>query len=87
MATASTQDGVIREIVETMRRLAGPHPGVRPVHAKGLVCAGTFRASPEAPRISRAPHFAGHPVATIVRFANGTGNPGAREDQRARPVA
>src|SRR5262245_15226532 len=79
MATAITGDAVIRDIVETMRRLAGPHPGFRPVHAKGLVCSGTFRASPEAPRISRAPHFAGPPVATTIRFANGSGKPDAHD--------
>ena len=77
MATASARDAVIRQIVETMRRLAGPHPGFRPVHAKGLVCSGTFRATAEAPRVSRAPHFAGPPVAVTVRFANGSGNPDA----------
>ena len=58
-----------------MRTLAGPHPGFRPVHAKGLVCAGTFRASAEAPRVTRASHFTGGPVSTIVRFANSNGNP------------
>jgi len=76
MTTPNARDTVIRQIVETMRRLAGPHPGFRPVHAKGLVCSGTFRASAEAPRVSRAPHFAGQPVAATIRFANGNGNPG-----------
>ena len=58
-----------------MRALAGAHPGHRPVHAKGLVCAGTFQASAEACGITRAPHFAGQPVSTIIRFANSNGNP------------
>src|SRR5216683_3233836 len=58
-----------------MRTLAGPHPGFRPVHAKGLVCSGTFRASADAPRVTRAPHFTGQSVPTIVRFANANGNP------------
>ena len=71
----STSPDTIRQIVDAMRTLAGPHPGFRPVHAKGLVCSGTFRASPEAPRVTRAPHFAGQPVPTIVRFANSNGNP------------
>ena len=57
-----------------MRALAGPHPDRRPVHAKGLVCAGTFRASAEASGITRAPHFAGQPVPTIIRFASSNGN-------------
>ncbi len=79
MATPSARDTVIRQIVETMRLLAGPHPGFRPVHAKGVVCAGTFRAAAAAPRVSRAPHFAGPPVATTIRFAHGAGNPGVHD--------
>jgi catalase len=75
MSASATPDPVIRQIVEAMRTLAGPHPGFRPVHAKGLVCSGTFRASADAPRVTRAPHFAGQPVPTVVRFANSSGNP------------
>jgi hypothetical protein len=30
---------IIAQLVETMRALAGAHPGLRPAHAKGLVCA------------------------------------------------
>jgi len=75
VSTAVTPESVIRQIVETMRTLAGPHPGFRPVHAKGLVCSGTFRASADAPRVTRAPHFTGQSVPTIVRFANANGNP------------
>ena len=75
MSTSATPEPVIRQIVEAMRTLAGPHPGFRPVHAKGLVCSGTFRASAEAPRVTRAPHFAGQSVPTIVRFANSSGDP------------
>jgi catalase len=75
MSTSATPEPVIRQIVEAMRTLAGPHPGFRPVHAKGLVCSGTFRASADAPRVTRAPHFTGQSVPTIVRFANANGNP------------
>ena len=75
MSASATPEPVIRQIVEAMRTLAGPHPGFRPVHAKGLVCSGTFRASADAPRITRAAHFAGQPVPSIVRFANSSGNP------------
>jgi catalase len=75
MSTSATPESVIRHIVEAMRTLAGPHPGFRPVHAKGLVCSGTFRASADAPRVTRAPHFTGQSVPTIVRFANANGNP------------
>jgi len=75
MATAGTPESVIRDIVDAMRALAGKHPGFRPVHAKGLVCAGTFRASADAARVSRAPHFGGRPIPAVVRFANANGNP------------
>jgi catalase len=75
MAASATPDPVIGQIVDAMRALAGPHPGFRPVHAKGLVCSGTFRPSADAARVTRAPHFAGQPVPTVVRFANGNGNP------------
>ena len=75
MPTSPTPEPVIRQIVDAMRTLAGPHPGFRPVHAKGLVCSGTFRGSSDGPRMSRAPHFAGQAVPVTVRFANGNGNP------------
>src|SRR5258708_25557943 len=79
MPPSTTPELVIRQIVEAMRALAGPHPGFRPVHAKGLVCSGTFRASADAPRVTRAPHFTGQSVPTIVRFANANGNPRSEE--------
>ena len=66
---------VIAQLVETMRALAGSHPGFRPVHAKGIVCAGTFRGTREARGISRALHLQGQAIPTIVRFSNGSGNP------------
>ena len=81
MSGTSGPDPIVAELVETMRKLAGSHPGYRPVHAKGLVCAGTFRATAEAKRISRAAHLQGQPVAAIVRFANSNGNPDAHDGQ------
>lgn len=75
MPASATPEPVIRQIVDAMRTLAGPHPGFRPVHAKGLVCSGTFRPSADAPRVTRAPHFAGQLVPTVIRFANSNGNP------------
>ena len=74
MATTTTPD-TIRQIVDTLQTLAGPHPGFRPVHAKGMVCSATFRASAEAAGMSRALHFAGPPVPATIRFANSSGNP------------
>jgi len=66
---------VIAQIVDAMTTLAGPHPGYRPVHAKGIVCSGSFRASSDARRMTRAPHMQGGTVPTTIRFANASGNP------------
>jgi catalase len=71
-ATAST---VVAQLVETMRVLAGPHPGFRPVHAKGIVCTGTFRGSEQARSVSRALHLQGQTVPSVIRFSNASGDP------------
>ena len=75
MSGSTTPGTVIAQIVETMRALAGSHPGFRAVHAKGVVCYGTFRATPEARGVSRAPHLQGEAVPTVVRFSNASGDP------------
>jgi catalase len=67
---------VITQLVDTLRALAGSHPGLRPAHAKGLVCAGTFTPSAEARRVTRAAHLQGPPVPVVVRFSNASGDPG-----------
>lgn len=53
----------------------GNHPGFRLAHAKGIVCEGTFEATPAAAELSRAAHFSGKPVPVTVRFSDGTGVP------------
>ena len=75
MSTSPASQAVVAQLVETMRALAGRHPGFRPAHAKGIVCAGTFRPSGDARRITRAPHLQGGPVTTVIRFSNANGNP------------
>jgi catalase len=81
MSASTTPPTVITQLVETMRALAGAHPGFRAAHAKGIVCAGTFRPSPDARRMTRAVHLQGPPVTTIVRFSNASGNPQAHDGQ------
>ena len=75
MPASTTPQSVLVELVDTMRALAGAHPGYRPVHAKGIVCSGSFTASADARRISRAAHLGGQRVPTTIRFANASGNP------------
>lgn len=75
MSPSAASKTVIVQLVDTMRALAGSHPGFRPAHAKGIVCAGAFRASGEARRVSRAAHLQGASVPTVIRFSNASGNP------------
>lgn len=70
-----TSQTVISQLVETMRALAGSHPGCRPVHAKGIVCSGAFRGAPAARGVSRASHLQGQMVPAIIRFSNASGDP------------
>src|SRR5215475_9152610 len=86
MAGAAASGSVIAQLVEAMRALAGSHPGFRPVHAKGIVCSGTFRGAPDARRVSRAPHLQGPAVPTVIRFSNESGNPDVH-DGLANPRA
>jgi catalase len=75
----TAQANVIARLVETMRALAGSHPGFRPVHAKGIVCSGMFRAAADASRVTHAPHFQGQSVPTTIRFSNGSGDPNVHD--------
>ncbi len=75
MSGSVTSSDVVAQLVETMRTLAGPHPGFRAVHAKGIVCSGTFRASAGARAVSRALHLQGQAVPTVMRFSNASGDP------------
>ena len=75
MSGSAASPDVVAQLVEAMRTLAGPHPGFRPVHAKGIVCSGTFRAAPTAKGVSRAPHLQGQAVPTVMRFSNSSGDP------------
>ncbi len=63
-----------QQIFETMLQ-AGAKPGFRPVHAKGIVCEGTFAPSKGAAALSRAAHFQGASVPVTVRFSDGNPDP------------
>ena len=88
MSESAASPDVVTQLVETMRALAGPHPGFRPVHAKGIVCLGTFRASAGARAVSRAPHLQGQAVPTVLRFSNSNGDPNIHDGiPSARAIA
>jgi catalase len=88
MSESAASPDVVTQLVETMRALSGPHPGFRPVHAKGIVCSGTFRAAPTARAVSRAPHLQGQAVQTVLRFSNSNGDPNIHDGiPSARAIA
>lgn len=59
-----------REIADVMSQAPSGKARQRFVHAKGIICTGTFQASAEARAISRAPHLMGSTSIT-VRFSDG----------------
>ena len=63
------------QIVDAIHDINGRHEGTRAVHAKGVVCTGTFTATAEAAALTRAAHMQGDPIRATVRFSNGGGDP------------
>ncbi|KAI3401382.1 hypothetical protein diail_11466 [Diaporthe ilicicola] len=72
-------------LVDTLHDIFGPHPGFRPgenpsmsclktgaplAHAKGFLLQGNFTPSPEASKLSIAPHFNQPYTPIIARFSN-----------------
>jgi catalase len=66
----SHQYRLAEELVDMLHHIQGFHPGYRAIHAQGRYYAGTFTATPEARRISRAVHLQGQPVPVTVRHSN-----------------
>lgn len=73
-----------RQLLDTLDSLSGLHPGFRPAHAKGLMCTGTFTPSPEAAKLTRAPHASRASTPVTVRYSNGTGVPTIPDNDPAR---
>jgi catalase len=61
--------------VDALNAIFGTHPGYRAVHAKGIVCEGTFTPAAAAASLSRAPHFQRDSVPVTVRFSDFAGVP------------
>jgi catalase len=64
------------QAIDTIRGTGGAQPGYRALHAKGKLYHGTFTATDEAAQLSRAAHLNGSEVPALIRFSNGSGNPG-----------
>jgi catalase len=63
------------QIVDALNKAFGVHPGFRANHAKGVVVEGSFKASPQAPALSKAKLFDGSTIPVTVRFSDSTGVP------------
>jgi catalase len=67
---------LVTDLLDIIDKLAGGvHAGFRPVHAKGLMYAGTFTPLPEAVKLTRAPHAARPTTPVTVRFSASAGIP------------
>jgi catalase len=74
--TSSTPSpALIQLLLDALDALSGLHPGFRPAHAKGAMCSGTFTPSPEAPKLTRAPHATRPSTPVIARFSDSSGLP------------
>jgi catalase len=87
MPTGTIQNPVLaQQLLDAIDEASGLHPGFRPAHAKGLMCSGTFTPSPEAVKLTRAPHASRPSTSVTVRYSDGTGLPNIPDnDPRSGP--
>ena len=85
MAARAEDPSLPTQIVDAFYRVYGTHPGFRVNHAKGIVAEGSFVASPEASKLSRAVLFNGTRVPVTVRFSNDGGIPNVLDGAANNP--
>jgi len=76
----SANPALPQQVLDALDALPGLHPGSRPVHAKGLMCAGTFTPAPEAVQLTRAPHASRPSTPVTVRYSNASGVPASLDN-------
>jgi catalase len=74
-AVLAAEQALSVQIVDALNKAFGSHPGFRANHAKGVVVEGSFKASPDAPALSKAKLFDGSAIPVTVRFSDSTGIP------------
>jgi catalase len=85
-AAATADDASVpTQIVDLANKVDGVHPGFRAFHAKGVVVEGSFKASAEAARLSRAALFNGSSIPVTARFSDGSGMPTVPDGSPAMP--
>jgi catalase len=73
-AQPTPQRPLPERLSDALVELFGNHPGFREIHAKGIVCQGSFVPTSAAPAVSRAAHFL-HPTPVTIRFSDFAGIP------------
>jgi catalase len=73
-------------LVDVMNQLFGEHPGMRAMHAKGVVVEGSFTPTGAGAKLSQAVLFQGAPTPVTARFSDATGLPAIPDgDPNANP--
>jgi catalase len=61
---------LITDLLDNLdKRAGGVHAGFRPAHARGTMYSGTFTPSPDAAKLTRAPHAARPSTPITARFS------------------
>jgi catalase len=66
-------DALSKDLLAAIDKVFGFHAGHRPVHAKGVMCGGTFTPAPGAAQLTRAPHASRASTPVLVRFSDAGG--------------
>ena len=83
---AREKDSINEQLVDALIAIFGSHPGYRPLHAKGIVCEGTFVPTAGAAWLTRAQHLQSAPSPVTVRFSDFSGVPSVPDgDPTASP--
>ncbi len=75
MPAPAPNDTLIQDLLASFDAVFGLHAGFRPVHAKGIMCAGTFTPAPAVAKLTRAPHVSQTSTRVVVRFSDFAGIP------------
>jgi catalase len=75
----AVRGGLVDSAIDAMEKYTGVERGYRRAHARGLVCGGSFLATPAACELSKAEHFQGDVVPVQVRLSNAAGSPHASD--------
>ncbi len=75
VSAATEKDSINEQLVDALNAIFGSHPGYRPLHAKGVVCEGTFAPTGRAAWLTCAPHLQNVSSPVTVRFSDFSGVP------------